>query len=161
MTGKLESDNGLQPLLRSKSYDESEMDITPMIDITFLLLIFFIVASKMDASADVKLPPARYGSAVVEKSSVVVTLMAGEGGKAIVFKSNGAVPGNEVAGGDMEAQEDEIANYVEQEIAKGDKEYVLIKAERGIRHREVARISKAATRSESVQQLFLAVLEVQ
>ena len=161
MTGKLESDNGLQPLLRSKSYDESEMDITPMIDITLLLLIFFIVASKMDASADVKLPPARYGSAVVEKSSVVVTLMAGEGGQAIVFKSNGAVPGNEVAGGDLEAQEDEIANYVEQEIAKGDKEYVLIKAERGIRHREVARISKAATRSESVQQLFLAVLEVQ
>ena len=28
--------------------DDDEMDITPMIDITFLLLIFFVVASKMD-----------------------------------------------------------------------------------------------------------------
>jgi biopolymer transport protein ExbD len=161
MTDKLQTEDTLQPLLRSKSYDESEMDITPMIDITFLLLIFFIVASKMDAAADVKLPPARYGSAVVEKSSVVVTLIAAEDGKAIVYKSNGAVPGNEIASGDLEAQEDEVASYVEEEIAKGDKEYVLIKAERGIRHREVSRIAKAATRSESVQQLFVAVLEVQ
>ncbi len=32
-----------------------------MIDIVFLLLIFFLVASKMDESAAVRLPPARHG----------------------------------------------------------------------------------------------------
>ena len=36
---------------RKRRFDDAEMDITPMIDITFLLLIFFLVASKMDEGA--------------------------------------------------------------------------------------------------------------
>jgi biopolymer transport protein ExbD len=156
------SDETMQPLLRSKTYDESDMDITPMIDITFLLLIFFIVASKMDAAADVSLPPARYGMPVVEKSSVVITLDAGEDGKAIVYKGNGASSDNVVPSTDLEAQEDEIAGYVETEMSQDNtKTNVLIKAAKGIKHREVTRISKAATRSEYVQQLYVAVMEVQ
>ena len=155
-------DETMEPLLRSKSYDDSDMDITPMIDITFLLLIFFIVASKMDAAADVSLPQARYGMPVVEKSSVIVTLGAGEEGKAVVYKGNGANTDNIVPATDLEAQEDEIAAYVEAEMAKDNtKTDVLIKAEKGIKHREVTRISKAATRGETVQQLYVAVMEVQ
>ena len=156
------SGDTLQPLLRSKTYDESEMDITPMIDITFLLLIFFIVASKMDPGADVTLPPARYGIPVVEKSSVIITLAAGENGKAIVYTSNGANRDQLVPAGDLEAQEEQIAAYVEEEMASDNtKTNVLIKAEKGIKHREVSRITKAATRPESVQQLYVAVMEVQ
>lgn len=158
---RLQIDDIAQPLMRSKTYDDSEMDITPMIDITFLLLIFFIVASKMDAGADVMLPPARYGKPVPEKNSVVLTLLAGEEGRADVYKGNGGSPDNFIDGGDLEAQEDEVAAYVEEEMAAGDKHHVLIKAEKGIKHREVSRIAKAATRAETVQQLFIAVLEVQ
>jgi biopolymer transport protein ExbD len=155
-------DETMEPLLRSKTYDESDMDITPMIDITFLLLIFFIVASKMDSAADVSLPPARYGMPVVEKSSVIVTLDAGEDGKALVYKGDGASADNLVPAGDLEAQEDEIAGYVEAELAQDNtKTNVLIKAAKGIKHREVSRISEAATRSEGVQQLFVAVMEAQ
>ena len=155
-------DETMEPLLRSKTYDESDMDITPMIDITFLLLIFFIVASKMDAAADVSLPPARYGMPVVEKSSVIVTLGAGEDGKAVVYKGNGANSDNMVPATDLEAQEDEIAGYVEAEMAQDNtKTNVLIKAAKGIKHREVNRICEAATRSENVQKLYVAVMEVQ
>ncbi len=161
MAEQLQSDDTLQPLLRSKAYDDSEMDITPMIDITFLLLIFFIVSSKMDSSADVKLPKAHYGTAVVEKSSVVVTIVADEDGSAIVYRGDGTVPANQIPSGDMEAQEDEVAGYVEEEMAGGSKEYVLIKADERLKHREVSRIAKAATRPEAVLQLFVAVLEVQ
>ncbi len=158
---ELFEDEEMQPLLRSKTYDDSEMDITPMIDMTFLLLIFFLVASKMDPSAAISLPPARYGLPVVEKSSVIITLAAGEEGKAVVYKGNGTVAEGLVDGSDIEAQEDEIAAYVEEEMAGGTKENVLIKAEKGIKHREVARITKAATRPEGVQQLYVAVLEAQ
>jgi biopolymer transport protein ExbD len=163
MNQEFAGDDELQPLLHSKTYDDSEMDITPMIDITFLLLIFFLVASKMDAAADVRLPPARHGLPVVEKSSAVITLVAGEEGKAIVYKGNGVVEENRVDGSDIEAQEDEIAAYVEEEMAhpENPRENVLIKAEKGILHREVSRISKAATRPEGVLQLYVAVLEVQ
>jgi biopolymer transport protein ExbD len=156
------SDDTLQPLLHSKTYDESEMDITPMIDITFLLLIFFIVASKMEPGADVSLPPARYGLPVVEKSSVIITLAAGENGSAVVYTSNGAVSEELVPAGDLEAQEEQVSAYVEQVIGEDNtKTNVLIKAEKGIKHREVSRISKAATRPEGVQQLYVAVMEVQ
>jgi biopolymer transport protein ExbD len=162
MSSKPFSDETLQPLLRSKTYDESEMDITPMIDITFLLLIFFIVASKMDSAADVSLPPARYGMPVVEKSSVIITLGAGENGKAIVYAGDGVASDRMVPGDDVEEQEAQIAAYVEEQIAEDTtKTNVLIKAEKGIKHREVNRITKAATRSENVQQLYVAVMEVQ
>ncbi len=37
-----------RPLVARRPLDDSEMDITPMIDITFLLLIFFLVAARLD-----------------------------------------------------------------------------------------------------------------
>ena len=48
-------------LTRRRIKQETELDITPMIDITFLLLIFFLVASTPDLQVEVKLPPARHG----------------------------------------------------------------------------------------------------
>ncbi|TVS21118.1 MAG: biopolymer transporter ExbD [Planctomycetaceae bacterium] len=161
---EMHQDEEMQPLLRSKTYDDSEMDITPMIDMTFLLLIFFLVASKMDPSAAISLPPARYGMPIVEKGAVIITLALGQDGSAIVYAANGLIPDALVDGSDIEAQEDEIAAYVEQELMQSGaerKENVLIKAERGIKHREVARITRAATRPEGVGQLYIAVLEVQ
>lgn len=155
------SEDTLQPLLRSKTYDDSEMDITPMIDITFLLLIFFIVASKMDSAVDVTLPKARYGLPVVERSAAIVTLAADENGKAIVYKGDGVKPANLVPSADLEAQEEEIVAYVESVMAEPGKDNVLIKAERGIKTREVDRIAKAATRPETVLQLYFAVMEEQ
>ena len=59
--------------------DDCEMDITPMIDITFLLLIFFLVAARLDEDTPVELPPARHGTAVAVKSSVIITLAEGDG----------------------------------------------------------------------------------
>ena len=43
---------------RRKSNTEMELDITPMIDVTFLLLIFFMVASTMQATAENDSPTA-------------------------------------------------------------------------------------------------------
>ena len=146
--------------MRSKTFEETEMDITSMIDLTFLLLIFFLVAGKMDPTGAVKLPPAQYGMPVVERSSIIVTLAAGEDGKAVVYCGNGIVDQARIGGGDLAAQEEQVAAYVEKEFLAGAKENVLIKAAKGIKTREVMRIAKAATRNESVQQLYVAVTEV-
>lgn len=150
----------LEPLIRAKTPEETEMDITSMIDLTFLLLIFFLVAGKMDPSGQLQLPPARYGKPVVEKSSIILTLAAGDEGKAIVYCGNGINDQTRVRSSDLAAQEEEVADYVEKEFLSGAKENVLIKAGKGIKQREVWRISKAATRNESVQQLYVAVTEV-
>jgi biopolymer transport protein ExbD len=160
MSDKESAQDVMEPLIRSKTFEETEMDITSMIDLTFLLLIFFLVAGKMDPTGAVKLPPSRYGMPVVERSSIIVTLAAGEDGKAVVYCGNGVVDQARIGGGDLAAQEEQVAAYVEKEFLAGAKENVLIKAAKGIKTREVMRIAKAATRNESVQQLYVAVTEV-
>ncbi|HUY87180.1 MAG TPA: biopolymer transporter ExbD [Pirellulales bacterium] len=46
-----------QALFRSKSADEAEMDMTPMIDVTFQLLIFFMIAATYIVQKTLSLPP--------------------------------------------------------------------------------------------------------
>lgn len=46
---------------RRQQKTEGDLDITPMIDVTFLLLIFFMVTSTMQATPDKDLPPAVSG----------------------------------------------------------------------------------------------------
>jgi len=50
---------------------ETDLDITPMIDVTFLLLIFFMVASTMQPTPDLDMPAAEHGQAVELKQAVV------------------------------------------------------------------------------------------
>lgn len=46
---------------RKRQGNDGDLDITPMIDVTFLLLIFFMVTSTMQATPDKDLPPAVSG----------------------------------------------------------------------------------------------------
>ena len=55
---------GLDIPKRKRNPDDGEMDVTPMIDVTFLLLAFFVVVSKMDPQAAVDLPKASYGDSI-------------------------------------------------------------------------------------------------
>ncbi|MFM7844919.1 MAG: ExbD/TolR family protein, partial [Planctomycetota bacterium] len=73
-----DEDDGNVSLSKTK-LEDAEMDIAPMIDCTFLLLIFFIVCSHIGQNASVDLPKAKYGVAVSAKYSVVLTVAVGEG----------------------------------------------------------------------------------
>src|SRR5690606_22845373 len=142
-----------------RQIEDDEMAITPMIDITFLLLIFFLVAGRLDQDAPVELPPARHGSAVSIKSSVILTIAKGSGETADVFLGDGKSVNRMLNNGDLEAQAAQITQYVEEELAAGNKYDVLIKAEKGVRHRDVARVSKAC--AEAGRDLYVAVMEIQ
>ena len=62
--------------------------------------------------------------------------------------------------GDQVQQEEAITAYVEDEISSNTElHFVLIKAEKDVRHEDVSRVAKAVGKSESVQQLYVAVLE--
>jgi biopolymer transport protein ExbD len=150
--------------LPRKDRDDTEMDITPMIDITFLLLIFFLVASKMEESADVSLPPARYGIAASNKESIIVIIK--KSGTDSVRVSD--FDGNAFSD-DVEQQEKDISDYVGKGLRGespffGAKTKVMLKAETGVKHGDVARVSKAigaAVREAGVDipTLHIAVLE--
>ena len=133
-----------EPLkLNNKSREEPDLDITPMIDITFLLLIFFLVASKMDEEAAVNLPPAKTGVGVASKKSVVLIVRAAGGEKTTIS----AVDGTEFPLTTMEEQEENITKYVKDlmDPQKSDaKTEILIKGEADISHGEFARVAKAA-----------------
>ena len=47
---------------QKKKKDEADLDITPMIDVVFLLLIFFMVTSTMQGTPDRDIPPASSGT---------------------------------------------------------------------------------------------------
>lgn len=134
--------------------NDDELDITPMIDITFLLLIFFLVSSKMTAEQAVDLPKARHGGVVAGKESVILIMKRGTGDQAEVQKADGT---NFSA--DVEQQNAEIAEYVQQGLDAG-KKHVIIKAEGSVRHGEIGRVSEAISESlEEGKLINIAVME--
>jgi biopolymer transport protein TolR len=152
-------DEPVEPVLARRKLEEADMDITPMIDMTFLLLIFFIVTSKMGPKAGIELPPARHGTGAVEKNSVILTVGPGET-FARVFRGESLEPQDAFTGGSVEDQENEIIAYIESEVTKssGGKTGVLVQAAKGLKHREVARIAKAAAKAD-VENLYVGIVE--
>lgn len=153
------SDSYETPVIqRRRVRDDAEMDITPMIDITFLLLIFFLVASKMDSDSEVTLPAARNGTAVTVKSSAVLTITPGNGETVNVYTGNGAIEKYRIVTADLAEQESAIAEYIERMIRDENKQQVIIKAEKSVKHREVARVMQACGYVDDAK-VFVAVLE--
>ncbi len=141
-------------LKRKPQVLDEEMDITPMIDITFLLLIFFIVSSKMNAEQAVDLPKARHGGVVAAKESVVVIMKRGTGDQAEVEKSDGTPFSS-----DIEQQNADIAEYISAGIDDG-KKHVIIRAEGSVRHGEIGRVSEAISQAiEEGEMINIAVME--
>lgn len=60
----------------SHRLEEADLDITPMIDVTFLLLIFFMVTSTMQAEQDVDVPAARHGVGVEAQGATIINIKA-------------------------------------------------------------------------------------
>lgn len=156
-----DEDEDSEVALRPSKLQDSEMDIAPMIDCTFLLLIFFIVCSHIGKAASVDLPKAKYGIPVPSKISVVLTVAKGDGEMARVFKGDGTDEKTLIAVHSPQEQEDLITQYVDENFdRKNDRPYVLIKAEKGLKHGEVSRVLKAAARASEVTDLYVAVMEV-
>jgi biopolymer transport protein ExbD len=142
--------------LRGKTKTDDEIDMTPMIDCVFQLLIFFLVGSTPDVKTEVMLPPAHHGVAVDPGSAMILTL-ADSGSKepALVYLADGKV-GSPLAG-EPATQEAMVTQAVEKANREGIN-MVLIKAERSVRHRDVSRIASAATQVQGIK-LELAIQE--
>lgn len=154
---EIQEDEG--PVLARRPIDDSaEMDITPMIDITFLLLIFFIVCSTMTQSTSVKLPPARHGKGVDEQTAVIITV-DGEGGeeKPRVYLGDGT--SSAPLPDDHDTQDKLIAEAVEVGLQNG-KTSILVKAAKSVKSGDVERVSKAAAAGAEGNPFFLGVMEV-
>ncbi len=141
--------------------EETDIDITPMIDMTFLLLIFFLVTSRINTQGAVDLPQAHHGTAVPEKNSVIITIVQADGGSSRVYRGKGSQEEQLFSAPNLVQEEAAIGEYLQQELTRGSgKDQVLIYASRGVKHREVSRVSSIVGRATSAK-LYVAVLEVQ
>jgi biopolymer transport protein TolR len=145
-------------IARSRQIADAEMDITPMIDCVFLLLIFFVVCSTMDQQSPIELAKARHGKGVSERDSFVISVGSGGVDAAPVYLADDT--SGEPVAGDMEQQREAIRAGVEKAMREDGKTDVIIKADRNVAHRDVSHVIKAVSQVVGVN-IHLAVFEAE
>lgn len=150
--------------LKKKKRESAELDITPMIDITFLLLAFFVVVSKMNPQVPVALPLATYGESVPEKNCVmlIAVVSVNDPKEADIFKGRSREEGDRVQATAPIDQESEIAAFVEDQLSlRPQVQAILIKAEGDVKTGLIELIKRGIAGSELAltRQIYIAVEE--
>ncbi|MEM6330366.1 MAG: biopolymer transporter ExbD [Planctomycetota bacterium] len=151
----LEEHDEAEPSTKKRREDD-EMDITPMIDITFLLLIFFILQSTPDKSTAIQLPDASNGAPVSQMESTVFTIGDSGAESNPVYNADGKIEAFRLPD-DPKEQAEAIRAAVEEGLAAEGKSDVIIKADKAVKCRAVQSVMKAASKVKGVK-LHLAVL---
>jgi biopolymer transport protein ExbD len=129
--GSLGGDAGI----KKKKTEDAELDITPMIDVVFLLLIFFMVTSTMDDQKAANVPPAKHGVGADTNKATIVSVIADEAGGV------GRVILGDDPGGEEIVNLDLVRRHVQAGFNEG-KELVIIKAERDVKEGRVQEVLK-------------------
>ena len=138
----------------TKREDHPEFDITAMVDLVFMMNIYFLVTFVTAALSEINLPAANHAVALDGDKATVVTVLAGVDPRSVkVYLADGA-KGPPILEPDDQATQ--IASAVELAAARGTTA-VLIKAEKNIRLREMKRIATAASREG--MSLHIAIME--
>jgi len=128
---------------RKRADTEVDLDITPMIDVTFLLLIFFMVSSTMQAQTELNVPAAEHGVGVPSNQSTEIIILAPA--------SSTEKP--KILLGDLKGPESDfegVRRFVQEGIDKGKRE-VVIKADRDVPYGFVQRVLKVVAEFENVE----------
>lgn len=153
-------------LPKRKRTEEADLDITAMIDVTFLLLAFFVVVSKMDPQAAVDLPKASYGESIPDKNCVTIIVIADkdDSEKVMIYKGKSMGEDTLVAAEDPEAIESEIGEFVENEFSQyPTKSAVLVKASGKVKTGMIEIVKRGIGQSElaTTRQIFVGIEEKQ
>jgi biopolymer transport protein ExbD len=116
---------------------EADLDITPMIDVTFLLLIFFMVTSTMKGNPDRQIPVAEHGAGIDPARATIIRIQA----------SGIAGPMIELDG--QPATLDDVRPFVEQNVEES-RRMIVIKADREVPHGFVQQVAKTVSSIDDV-----------
>src|SRR5688572_24571894 len=133
---------------------DADFDITAMIDLVFMMNIFFLVTFVTAALGEIPLPAANHAVPLDSEKATIITVLAGPDWKTVIVYLGDGKKGTPILEADDQATQ--IANLVERDAAQG-KDAVLLKAEKGIRLREIKRIANAASREG--MKLHIAIME--
>src|SRR4051794_21107591 len=133
---------------------DAEFDITAMVDLVFMMNLYFLITFITITLGEINLPPAAHAAPLDGDTATVVTVLAGPDWKTVFVYLGDGKSGTPIV--EADDQITQIANRVEQAAAQG-KKAVLIKAEKTIRLREIKRIGAAAAHEGMT--LHIAIME--
>jgi biopolymer transport protein ExbD len=155
MSGLNLGQSGAEELLPRRSEGETpEFDITAMVDLVFLMNLYFLVTFLSVVMGELALPPADNVSALNSDTAVVLSLERSLDGQSVIVYLGDvqkAEPINDVA-----EQEERVKAAIEEGVAAG-KTAVLLKAESKVRLADLFRISSLVAGHDL--RLHVAVLE--
>jgi len=122
---------------KGRKSPEADLDITPMIDCVFLLLIFFMVSSTMRGNVDQNVPAAAHGVGVDPRGAMLVRIEAGDPAPRILLDNR-------------ESTVEDVRAFVEEGRQQGHS-LVVIKADREVPHGFVQQVSRAVNSVEGVK----------
>src|SRR5262245_20953749 len=125
-------------IARRPDSEMPEFDITAMVDLVFMMNIYFLVTFVTVAMGELNLPSARHCTALDGETAVVVTVTRSLDGKSVVVYIGDGTKTDPIR--DPAEQEKRVQAAVEQGVAEGKKN-VLIKAEEKVRMGEYFRIA--------------------
>jgi biopolymer transport protein ExbD len=138
----LGGDGDFQPLIsRKRMHDDAEFDITAMVDLVFMMNIYFLVAFLTAAAAEINLPTAAHVAALDADTAITLTLMGTLDGQGVQLFLADGTKGQAIT--DPDQQTERVRAEVEEAVGAG-KKAVLIKAEKKVRLKDLFRISTAA-----------------
>jgi biopolymer transport protein ExbD len=142
------------PFGRATSRGESDLDFTPLIDVVFLLLVFFMYSAAMNRQAEVDMPAARRGTGVDPAYATMVTILAADSPD-----DEDRVVLGDAGDGEEErrASLDDVRRLVEEGVRSG-KFDVIVKAERTVRHQSVLEVARIVNEVDGAK-LAVAVRE--
>jgi biopolymer transport protein ExbD len=127
-------------IARKPDFETPEFDITAMVDLVFMMNIYFLVTF-VSAAVGLNLPAARHVAAFDGDTAVILTIMRSLDGKGATVYIGGDTEGEPIS--DPDEQERRIQAAVEQGI-KDQKTAVLLKAEKKVRMEDFFRIASLA-----------------
>ena len=141
-----------------KSQENPSLDMTPMIDVVFELIIFFVVtlteAQRKDET--IELEDGQHGIALTPEelppTHMQIDIAARD-------KNGKLLPKGRITMGDREITPDEIQRRVKERMRKIKDFPVLIRADYNCRHEVVARVMNAVTAAGIWKISFMAVHE--
>jgi biopolymer transport protein ExbD len=147
------SDSG-ELISRPTDQEPPEFDITAMVDLVFMMNIYFLVTFITAALGEINLPSANHAVPLDGEKATVITVLAGPDVRTVHVYLGDGKKGMPIT--EPDDQVTQITNSVERAAAEG-KTAVLIKAEKNIRLREMKRIGAAASREGMT--LHIAIME--
>ena len=141
-----------------KPQDNPQLDMTPMIDVVFELIIFFVVtlteAQKKDET--IELEDGQHGIALTPEELPPTHMQIDIASR---DKKGKTLPRGRITMGDREITPDEISRRVKERMRKVKDFPVLIRADYNCRHEVVARVMNAVTAAGIWKISFMAVDE--